>query len=148
MTIATGVAAPGSSGTEAARYDLAIVTGGGQRFDFQVEIADTEAERRQGLMFRERLGEGRGMLFLYPGTREAAIWMKNTLLPLDILFIDAGGRVVKIEHDAVPLSDKTLRSGTPVRAVLEIDAGVAHSSGISAGDRILYEPLWPDAAAR
>jgi hypothetical protein len=128
--------------------ELEIITQAGQRHAFQVEIADTDAERRRGLMFRERLGERQGMLFLYPTQREVGIWMRNTLLPLDVLFIDGGGRIVRIAHDAVPYSEATIRSGRPVGAVLEINAGTAHALGIREGDVVHFAPGWPVAGAR
>jgi len=133
---------------ETVRSELTVVTRGGDRFPFQVEIADSVAEKTRGLMFREKLEKGHGMLFLYQPAREVSIWMKNTLLPLDIIFIDVGGRIIRIEPDAVPLSETRLRSGAEVRAVLEINGGLAGSRGIAAGDRVEYSPLWPEAVPR
>ena len=99
-------------------------------------------------MFREKLEKGHGMLFLYEPAREVGIWMKNTLLPLDIIFINAAGRIANIERDAVPLSETNLRSRGPARAVLEINGGLTGSLGISVGDRVAYAPLWPDPDLR
>ena len=129
---------------EPARSELALVTQAGERFALQVEIANTDAEKSQGLMFRDKLDEKHGMLFLYQPSREVAIWMKNTLLPLDIIFIDVTGRIIKIERDAVPLSEQSMRSDRPVRAVLEINGGMTGFMGVAVGDRVVYEPLWPD----
>ena len=125
------------------RSELTLVTQAGERFIFQVEIADTDAGKRQGLMFRDQLEKKHGMLFLYQPAKEVAIWMKNTLLPLDIVFIDAAGSIVKIERDAEPLSETSVRSGTPVRAVLEINGGMTGFLGVAAGGRVEYAPLWP-----
>ena len=133
---------------EPARSELGLVTPSGKRFMFQVEIAESAAEKRQGLMFRERLEENHGMLFLYEPAREVGIWMKNTLLPLDIIFIDAAGRIANIERDAVPLSETNLRSRGAARAVLEINGGLTGSLGIAVGDRVAYAPLWPDPDPR
>lgn len=129
-----------------AREELVLVSGAGKRFLFQVEIADSGAERRRGLMYREHLDETHGMLFLYRPARRVSIWMKNTPLPLDILFIDADGRIARIERNAVPLSEKAMSSGVPVRAVLEINGGMAEFLGIAAGDQVYYAPLWPESA--
>jgi hypothetical protein len=123
---------------------LTLVTQAGKRFTFQVEIANSASEKRRGLMYRETLAQTQGMLFLYQPAAEVAIWMKNTRLPLDILFIDATGRITRIAPDAVPLSETNMRSGGPVRAVLEINGGMTGSLGISVGDRVVYAPLWPD----
>lgn len=137
---------PAAAGAEdAARVPLTVVTGAGRRVTFQVEIADSAAARREGLMFRDRLGETHGMLFLYQPPQRVTMWMKNTLLPLDILFIDADGRIAGIERDAVPLSEKRLTSPGRTRAVLEINGGMAAFLGIDSGDRVIYAPLWPES---
>jgi len=127
-----------------ARSELTLVTQTGKRFLLQVEIANSAAEKRRGLMYRETLEQTQGMLFLYQPAAEVAIWMKNTLLSLDILFIDVTGRIARIAPDAVPFSETNLRSGAPVRGVLEINGGMTGSLGISVGDRVVYAPLWPD----
>ncbi len=126
------------------RSELALVTQSGARFVFAVEVTDSAAEKRRGLMFRDQLEPTHGMLFLYQPATEVAIWMKNTLLPLDIIFIDVNGRISRIEPDAVPLSETNLRSGGPVGAVLEINGGMARALGVSVGDRVVYAPRWPD----
>lgn len=138
------VAAAPPGAAAAATSELTLVTQAGKRFSFQVEIADTDAEKRQGLMFRDKLEERRGMLFLYRPSRDVAIWMKNTLLPLDIIFIDVTGRISGIEPNAIPLSENSMRSGGPVRAVLEINGGMTGFLGVKEGDRVHYEPLWPE----
>jgi hypothetical protein len=134
-----------AAGVESAVLEsLTIENGDGRRFTFQVEIADTTAARRDGLMFRDRLEETRGMLFLYQPPQRVTMWMKNTLLPLDILFIDADGRIAGIVHDAEPLSERRFASPGRVRAVLEINGGMAAFLGLRSGDRVFYAPLWPE----
>lgn len=144
LIIPAAAAAAEPVAAEPARRELTLVTQAGKRFTLQVEIADTDAEKRQGLMFRDKLEEKHGMLFLYQPAREVGIWMKNTLLPLDVIFIDVTGRIIKIDPDAVPLSEESLRSTRPVRAVLEINGGMTGFLGIAVGDRVVYESLWPE----
>ncbi len=106
--------------------------------EFQIEIADDAQERSQGLMFRESLDEQSGMLFIYPTPRIASFWMKNTLISLDMLFIDAEGRIASIATETVPLSLKSVSSGVPVLTVLEIDAGDSERLGIRVGDTVKW----------
>jgi len=106
--------------------------------EFQIEIADDPAERSRGLMFRESLDEQSGMLFIYPRPRIASFWMKNTLISLDMIFIDADGKVASIATNTTPLSLKPVSSGVPVLTVLEIDAGDAERLGIRVGDTVKW----------
>ena len=106
---------------------------------FRVELAATPEQRRQGLMFRERLEAGHGMLFDFGRTAPATMWMRNTYIPLDMLFIDADGVIQRIAADTTPLSDDVISSGGPVRAVLELPAGTSADLGIEAGDRVVHE---------
>ena len=106
-----------------------------------IEIARTPAEMERGLMYRERLDADRGMLFLYEDDREVAFWMKNTLIPLDLIFADASGRIVAIAERAVPLSTALIPSPGPVRAVLEVNGGTARRLHIQVGDRLLHPAL-------
>ncbi len=108
---------------------------------FTVELADTPEERAQGLMFRERLPADAGMLFLYPRDQMISMWMKNTLIPLDMLFIDRDGRILDIAERTVPLSLRSISSETPARAVLEINGGTAQRQGIRPGDRVRHPAL-------
>jgi uncharacterized membrane protein (UPF0127 family) len=123
-----------------AQGELTIATGTG-RHRFTVELAQTSAERARGLMFRERMPADHGMLFDFVTERPVSFWMKNTPLPLDMLFIDAQGVVVRIVADAVPFSEVPIPSGRPVRAVLELNAGTAARLGIVPGARVLH-PLF------
>jgi uncharacterized membrane protein (UPF0127 family) len=100
---------------------------------FSVEVADDEGERAQGLMFRDRLPAGAGMLFVYPKPGPVAFWMKNTLIPLDLVFADASGTVVKVHANAAPKDLTAIPGGSAVQFVLEINGGLAASLGIGPG---------------
>ncbi|KIC08492.1 hypothetical protein RA19_20960 [Leisingera sp. ANG-M1] len=116
---------------------------------FSVEIADDEQERAQGLMFRESLPRGAGMLFVYEHPQTAAFWMKNTLIPLDIIFLDENGLVTTVHENAVPGDLTPIPGGDHVFAVLEINGGLARRYGISAGTQMRHEifsrtaAVWP-----
>lgn len=114
---------------------LAIETAAGER-RFTVELALGDRQQAQGLMYRRRLAPDAGMLFVYRRPQPVAMWMKNTLIPLDMVFIAADGRIVRIAQRTVPLSLETISSGAPVRAVLELNAGTAARLGIKPGDRV------------
>ena len=103
---------------------------------FSVEIADTEAEREKGLMFRKELPEGRGMLFDFHREQAVGFWMQNTYISLDMIFIRGDGRILSIAENTEPLSTKIIPSNGPVRAVLEVIAGTARKYGIAPGDRV------------
>lgn len=105
---------------------------------FAVEIADTDEERAKGLMFRKHLPEGRGMLFDFGREQDVSMWMKNTYISLDMLFIRGDGRILRIAEHTEPLSTRTIPSGGPVRAVLEVAAGTARRLGIAPGDRVAF----------
>ena len=113
------------------------------RFEFQVEMAVSPAQRSQGLMFREDLDEDRGMLFDFGQPQQATMWMRNTYVPLDMLFIDEHGRITQIAADTQPLSDAVIASRTPVRAVLELRGGVSAKLGIKPGDQVIH-PLFSE----
>ena len=120
---------------------LAIVTAGGQRHLFQVEVARTGADRAQGLMFRRSMAPDRGMLFDFERVEPVSMWMQNTYLPLDMLFVRPDGTIARIAANTEPLSTRTIPSGEPVLSVLELNAGTATRLGIKAGDRIEH-PLF------
>jgi len=103
---------------------------------FSVEIADTDAEREKGLMFRKELPEGRGMLFDFKREQEVGFWMQNTYISLDMIFIRGDGRILSIAENTEPLSTRIIPSNGPVRAVLEVIAGTARKYGIAPGDRV------------
>ncbi|RJF86719.1 DUF192 domain-containing protein [Oleomonas cavernae] len=117
---------------------LTIVSAAGTRHAFQVEIADEDAERMKGLMFREQLASDAGMLFLYPRPVGIVMWMKNTPLPLDMLFVDQKGIITSIAADTVPYSTDRIPADRLVIGVLEVNAGTAARLHIVPGDRIDY----------
>jgi uncharacterized protein len=105
---------------------------------FSVEMARTPAERERGLMFVRELPEGRGMLFDFEHDQEVAMWMRNTYIPLDMLFIRGDGRIQRIAENTEPKSERIIPSGGPVRAVLEVIGGTARKLGIVPGDRVAH----------
>ncbi len=120
------------------RDELTIETAEGARHRFEVELALSREQRAQGLMYRRSLAENAGMLFVYDKEWPVSMWMKNTLMPLDMLFIRRDGRIVRIAERTVPRSLETISSGQPVTAVLEIIGGTAARLGIQPGDRVLH----------
>jgi uncharacterized protein len=120
---------------------LSIVSQGGQRQTFQVEVARNEADRAQGLMYRRSMPANQGMLFDFGRLEPVAMWMQNTYIPLDMLFIRPDGTIARIATNTEPLSTRTIPSGEPVLAVLELNAGATGRLGIKAGDRIEH-PLF------
>ncbi|AHY47399.1 protein of unknown function (DUF192) [Rubrobacter radiotolerans] len=105
--------------------------------ELRAEIADTDATRAQGLMFRESLGERCGMLFVYPSERELSFWMRNTLIPLSIAYIDSEGRIVDLQ-DMEPLDDEppNYASAEPAQYALEVNEGFFRENGVRVGDRV------------
>jgi uncharacterized membrane protein (UPF0127 family) len=110
---------------------------------FTVELADNDAEREKGLMFRRELPEGRGMLFDFHREQEVGFWMQNTYIPLDMIFIRGDGRILRIVENTEPLSTRIIPSGGPVRAVLEVIAGTARKLGIAPGNRVGHPIFQP-----
>ncbi len=119
------------------KSSLVIQTATGPK-RFEVELATTPAQEEQGLMYRQRLAPDAGMLFDFGDTAPRAFWMKNTLIPLDMLFI-ADGRIVDIHERAVPLSEDVIPSRVPARAVLELNGGTVSHLGIKIGDVVRYK---------
>ena len=113
---------------------------------FTVDVADTNAERAQGLMFVEEMPTLKGMLFVYDAPQRATFWMRNTLIPLDMIFVGPDGVIKTIHENAVPLDETTIDGGDGVQAVLEINGGLAARLGISAGDVLQHPAFGPDAA--
>lgn len=105
---------------------------------FKVEIAVSADERAKGLMYRTELAPDAGMLFDFHTDQQVYMWMKNTYIPLDMVFIRADGRIARIAADTTPLSTETISSGGPVRAVLELPAGTAKARGIAVGDKVRH----------
>jgi uncharacterized protein len=105
---------------------------------FSVELAATDEERERGLMFRKELPDGHGMLFDFKADRNVAMWMKNTLIPLDMIFIRSDGRISNIAENTEPMSTRIIPSRGAVRAVLEVAGGTAKRLGIEVGDRVAH----------
>ena len=105
---------------------------------FSVEMATTEEEKQNGLMHRKELPDGKGMLFDFSPEQQISMWMKNTYISLDMIFIRADGRIHRIAESTEPESTKVIAAGAPVRAVLEVIAGTAKKLGIRAGDRVAH----------
>lgn len=120
---------------------IRIVNSSGEKFDFEVEIADTPQKSAKGLMFRTVLPEHRGMLFIAPGDQIWTMWMKNTYIPLDMIYFKRDGEIVKIIKKAKPHDLTHLSSDMPVAGVLEIGGGVTDKLGIEVGDRIFIEKI-------
>jgi uncharacterized protein len=124
-----------------------IVEATSGRFAFDVELALTPEHQARGLMFRTELAADRGMLFDFGEQRPVSMWMRNTYIPLDMLFIESDGRIARIAARTVPLSEQTIASGVPVRAVLELRGGVTDLLGIREGDRVLHPIFGTDPEA-
>ena len=116
---------------------LTLVTSAGER-KIDIEVARTGDEQAKGLMFRTTLSDTSGMLFPYDPPREITMWMRNTLIPLDMVFIRADGVVHRIEERAEPLSETVIASGGTMAAVLELAGGAAERLGLKPGDRVIY----------
>lgn len=131
LLIVTGPARPADQHT----LEIASKTG---VHVFSVEIAQNDAERAKGLMFRKELPEGQGMLFDFQHDQDVAFWMENTYIALDMIFIRGDGRILRIAENTVPLSTRIIPSGGPVRAVLEVIGGTSRKLGIAPGDRVAH----------
>jgi uncharacterized protein len=123
---------------------LTIESAGGSH-KFSIQVATTPAQMEQGLMFRRSLAPDGGMIFDFRTPSMATMWMKNTLIPLDMLFGDAQGRIVNIHERAVPGSLDTIAAAAPVRAVIELNGGTAARLGIRPGDRVVF-PMFGNAS--
>lgn len=153
--IALGACSPASGGAAAKAMDVQPVQGApavhpvsglqvvpltvthaGQRHVFRVEVARTGQEQAKGLMFRSEMGADEGMIFPMNPPRGASFWMRNTVIPLDIVFIGTDGRILNIAANAVPYDETPLSSLGPVRGVLELNGGRAAQLGIVAGDKV------------
>ena len=126
--------------TAAEFQPLEIVTKSGVRM-FSVEMATTDKEREVGLMYRKELADGRGMLFDFTPEQPVSMWMKNTYISLDMIFIGANGRILRIAENTEPESTRIISSGAPAKGVLEVIAGTARKYGIAPGDQIVH-PLF------
>ncbi|MDA9506281.1 hypothetical protein XI09_16905 [Bradyrhizobium sp. CCBAU 11386] len=135
ILVVVSVAVAAGSVRAASFQPLEIVTKSGVQV-FSVEVATTEQEKQTGLMYRKELADGKGMLFDFNPEQEVSMWMKNTYVSLDMIFIRADGRILRIAENTEPLSTKIISSRGPARAVLEVVAGTAQKYGIRPGDRV------------
>ncbi len=118
---------------------VVIETSSGAKLAVAVELARTEPQRRKGLMDRASLPEDAGMLFLFDVSSDQSFWMKNTLIPLDMIFIDEEGRIAGIVESAEPRTLTPRTVGKPSRYVLEVNGGWSRAHGVRAGDRVRFE---------
>jgi uncharacterized membrane protein (UPF0127 family) len=113
----------------------------GATHPFNVELALTDDQRARGLMFRKALPDGQGMLFDFKVEQDVGFWMKNTYIPLDMIFIRADGTIRRIAANTEPLSERLVPSGGPIRFVLEVSGGTARKLGIEPGNKVTGAPL-------
>lgn len=118
--------------------DLTIETPAGKQFHFKIELALTPAEHQRGLMFRDKMAPDAGMLFVFENAEPQSFWMKNTLIPLDMIFIRTDGTIANIVEKAEPQTLTTRDSDGPAKAVLELNGGITRFLGIKAGDRVIH----------
>ena len=139
----------GAALAEVCRADSVSLRGDWGKARFSVEVADDTAERAKGLMHRRSLPLSAGMLFIYETPQPLSFWMRNTLIPLDLLFIDDRGVVQKIHHSAIPLDETPIPGGDDLLSVLQINGGLAKRLGITEGSEIRHPafagntPAWP-----
>lgn len=126
------------SGLQARQLDSLELLSGQRRHRFMVEVMRTDADRARGLMYRRSLPPEEGMLFDFGEEQNVTMWMKNTFIPLDMIFVRADGRIHRIEHRTEPESEKLIASGAPVKAVLELNSGVAIRLNLKPGDYIIH----------
>ncbi len=133
LVFMAGIAVPADAQSELER--LTIVSGS-NRHVFQIEVMRTDEQRARGLMFRREMAADRGMLFDFKQVQPVSFWMKNTYLPLDMIFIDQKGEIANIAENTEPLSERGVPSVRPVLGVLEVNAGISRKLGIKPGDRV------------
>ena len=149
MSSALALAITASQAWAGCSIDHVKLRGDWGQAEFTVELADTPKERSLGLMHRETMARGDGMLFVYEAPQPASFWMKNTLIPLDMLFADASGRITHVHHNAIPGDLTPISGGQAVYAVLEINGGLALRYGIVAGSQMQHPifingpAIWP-----
>lgn len=132
---------------EMCRPDLVQLRGDWGQARFSVELADDQAGRAQGLMHRESMPQASGMLFVYENSRTVGFWMKDTLIPLDMIFLDATGTVVRVHSNAIPGDLTPIMGGNDIKAVLEINGGLANRLGIAAGSQLRHPSFTQERAA-
>ena len=136
LAVVVALGAFAGSGVQAATFQtLEIATKSGVKV-FSVELATTEEEKTTGLMYRKELADGKGMLFDFSPEQQVSMWMKNTFISLDMIFIRADGRILRIAENTEPMSTRIISSGGLAKGVLEVIAGTAKKYGIQPGDRV------------
>lgn len=133
-----------ASGNAACADNLLDIKSDGTTVRFSVEVADTVQARATGLMNRENMGRFSGMLFVYPEPTNVAFWMRNTLIPLDMLFIDENGVVQKIHENAIPLDETSIPGGNDIKFVFEINGGMAKVLNIAEESHIRHPAISGD----
>lgn len=143
--LSLGCASADTAGSDAQSLDrdfprstLQIAGSDAKVHTFRVWIADNDTRRARGLMYVKQMDADAGMLFIYPRAQQISMWMKNTVLPLDMLFVAANGRVIKVAANTTPQSLDTIDSGDPALGVVELNAGIAAKLGIRAGSQIIH----------
>ena len=131
-------AAPNPAEAQALPESPLVISSGAQAHRLTVELADDDAERSTGLMHRGQMNDDHGMLFDFQTPRRVAFWMRNTFIPLDMIFIKSDGEIVSIFENVPPLNDNTVGPERPVRAVLELNAGISKKLGLKVGDVVRH----------
>ncbi len=144
LALGAGPAAAQAPQTNLPTSTVTVVTADGRQHVFKVDVADTDATRARGLMYRRSMPADVGMLFDYKYETETAFWMKNTFIPLDMIFIRANGTIANIAERAVPHDETSIPSNGAVRGVLEVNGGTAARLGIKPGDKVL-NPIFGNA---
>jgi len=142
--VCLGFALPAAAQQPLLSFDkdtLTIETAAGAKHSFNIELAVTPEQMAQGLMFRKQMAADAGMLFVYPAPSPTAFWMKNTYIPLDMLFIAADGHILNIAERTIPLTETPVPSAGPVKDVLELNGGTSQRLGIKPGDRVRHRSL-------
>ena len=145
LASAAAVAVPATlvSGCRAGTATTVTVHGANGPVEVRVELAHTRETQARGLMWREKLDRGTGMLFVFAREHERAFWMKNTPVPLDIIYIDSSGGVVSVAENTTPYSTASIPSRAPAKYVLEVNAGFASTHGVGPGSRVDIPELPP-----
>ena len=139
LTVVAALAgAPAGAAAAELKVEAMVIETASGPHPFQTEVADTDPTRARGLMFRRHMAGDHAMLFVWDAPIEAAMWMKNTYIPLDMLFVAGDGRVVYIAANTKPESLDVITAGRPVKAVIELAGGVAARLGIKPGDRVRH----------
>ena len=138
-----GTAEPTKAQPELPREKLVIVTADGKRHEFNIEVAKTAEQQITGLMFRKSVATDAGMLFVWGHPIDSEMWMKNTLVPLDMVFIGADSRITHIAEDTVPESLAVINGGAGVVATLELQGGITARLGLLVGDHVSSAALGP-----